>query len=365
MQLSYLLNKEKYKVFFSKTIDKKIALEVEKLNSDKKVILVYDYNIKKKLVDKLIYQLKKAGCKIIILRFKGNKKNKNEKMLFSLINHMIQNKLTKKSVLISFGGGVLGDLSALASSLYYRGLIYFHVPSTMTAIVDSCIGGKTAINYKNIINAIGNYYHAKAVFIYHEIISNLPEREYKSGIPEIIKCGLIKKNKILDILNKHENKIKKRDYNIIKKLCIETLKTKIFFFKNDIYEKKERLYLNFGHTFAHALEMFCETKINKEVYRHGEAVGIGMLCEIFLSNGKKNKVYVILENLLRKYQLPSKIEINKKRNFIIDEIYKNVFLDKKKISKLPRYIELKSLYKPKTQEINNNSEISMTLNHLI
>lgn len=108
---------------------------------------------------------------------------------------MIEKNLTKKSILISFGGGVLGDVAALAASLYLRGLIYFHIPSTMTAIVDSCIGGKTAINYKNIINSLGNYYHSKNVFIYHNVIKHLPNREFLSGISEVIKCGVIKKIK--------------------------------------------------------------------------------------------------------------------------------------------------------------------------
>ena len=90
--------------------------------------------------------------------------------------------------MISIGGGVLGDVCGLAASLYLRGMIYFHVPSTMTAMVDSCLGGKTAINYKNIINSIGTYYHAEHVFIFNELIQGLPHKEFLAGIPEILKC---------------------------------------------------------------------------------------------------------------------------------------------------------------------------------
>jgi 3-dehydroquinate synthase len=124
----------------------------------------------------------------------------------------------------------------------------------MTAIIDSCIGGKTAINYNNIINSVGTYYHPKSVFIFKNIIDNLPEREFLAGIPEIIKCGLIKKSNILKDLKKNHLDIKKRDFKLLKKIIYETLKVKIFFFKNDIYEKNTRLNLNFGHTFGHAME---------------------------------------------------------------------------------------------------------------
>ena len=83
-------------------------------------------------------------------------------------------------------------MCGLLSSLYLRGMYYFHIPSTMTSIVDSCIGGKTSVNYKGIINCIGNYYHPKRVYISEEIIKDIPDREYIAGFAEILKCGLIK-----------------------------------------------------------------------------------------------------------------------------------------------------------------------------
>ena len=158
---------------------------------------------------------------------------------------MLDNKFTKKSIVIALGGGVLGDVAALAASLYYRGTLYFSIPTTMTSIIDSCVGGKTGINFKNIINSIGNYYHPHTIFIFNQIIKKIPEREYIAGIAEIIKCGLIKKNNILDILKKNQKEILERNYKIVSKLCIETLKTKIFFFKNDVYEKKKQINLKF------------------------------------------------------------------------------------------------------------------------
>lgn len=360
MKIQYKIDRIDHNIFYKKNIDNSIISEIEKIKSDKKILFIYDGKIQQKIVEQLFRKLKNSGCDVSAYEFKGNKYNKTEKTLFSLINLMMNKKFTKKSLLISLGGGVIGDVSALAASLYYRGVLYFYIPSTMTSIVDSCIGGKTGINYKNIINSIGNYYHANSVFIYHDILKNIPDREYYSGIPEIIKCGLLKKNKIINILLKSKDQIIKRDYKTLESLCTETLKTKIILFKNDIYENGIRLHLNFGHTFAHSFEMATEKLLNKELIRHGEAVGIGMLCEILLSSKKKNKVYNLLEKILKQYSLPTSLhqyDLNISKQKMIDQVYKAIFLDKKKINKLPRYISLKTIYKPHIKEIENTGEI--------
>ena len=155
-------------------------------------------------MNEIVDELKSSGCNLFIVECKGDKSNKNEKFLFSILDLLIKNKFTKKSIIISFGGGVVGDVAALASSLYLRGLIYFCIPTTITSIVDSSIGGKTAINYKGVINSIGNYYHPKAVFILEDVINEIPDREYFSGFAEIIKCGLIENNKIFSFLKRNK-----------------------------------------------------------------------------------------------------------------------------------------------------------------
>ena len=109
----------------------------------------------------------------------------------------------------------------------------------MTAIVDSCLGGKTGINYKNIINSIGNYYHPQNIFISKNIIELIPDREFKSGVPEVIKCGLIDNKKILDLLKSNRENCLNRDYNFLSKLIKLTLQTKVKFFKDDVFEDRK------------------------------------------------------------------------------------------------------------------------------
>ena len=367
MQISYKINNNNHSVIFCKNKDESyyIKNKLKAENTDKKILVIFDSRLKKFNL-RLSTGLKNKSSSIHYLKLNSSKKNKNEKLLFKILDTLIKYKFTKKSVIISCGGGVIGDISALASSLYLRGLIYYHIPTTMTSIVDSCIGGKTGINYKNIINSVGNYYHPKNVFISKNIIKFMPRREFFSGLPEVIKCGIINNKQIINLLESNTSKYFLRDYNFLSKLIFKTLKTKIKYFKDDIYENKKRLNLNFGHTFAHAIEMVIKSK-KEDIIRHGEAVGIGMLCEIFYSEGKSKK-FIFLSNLLKKYNLPTNINNFKKNSNnvkIKNEIYKNIFLDKKRINQFPRYIKVLNYGNSKVEEMRSNKRIKETIEKVI
>jgi len=343
-----------------------ISLDMSRFFSDKKMLLVIDKSVNKQIIKNIYKDLSVSDFDIKLLMVEGSKNNKNEKLLFKIINKCIENKFTKKSLILSCGGGVIGDVCALASSLYLRGLIYFHIPTTMTAIVDSCIGGKTGINYKRIINSIGTYYHPKSVFISKNIINLIPNREFYSGFSEIIKSGCLDNNLIFRMLKNNRNRLIRRDFIYMSKLINLTLNTKIKFFKNDIYENSKRLKLNFGHTFAHAIEMALKSN-GEDVIRHGEAVGIGMLCEIFYSEGKSKKFFFI-KDLLKKYKLPINIKkyLNYKKNDITKHrIYKNIFLDKKRINNFPRCIKIRKFGSSEIIEMRNNNRIFQTIEKVI
>jgi 3-dehydroquinate synthase len=367
MIINYKLFKENYKIKFCKNKESPdITNALSELYSDKKMLIVIDKKLDKKFTNYLFKDLKHLKFDITVMRVSGDKSNKNEKFLFKIIDKLIEKKFTKKSAVLSCGGGVIGDVSALASSLYLRGLIYFHIPTTMTAIVDSCIGGKTAINYNEIINSVGNYYHPKSVFISKNIIGLIPEREFLAGIPEIIKCGLINDKNILNFLINNKKEILKRNYNFLSKLIRSTLVTKIKFFSDDVYEKSRRLNLNFGHTFAHAIEMALKNNRN-DIIRHGEAVGIGMLCEIYYNEGFSSK-FKFVRDLLISYNLPINLKRFKKiksTNILKKEIFQKIFLDKKKIKKYPRIIKLIKIGTPKILEMTSNKKIKSSISKVI
>tara|TARA_B100000989_G_C19526382_1_gene467090 strand:+ start:1081 stop:2190 length:1110 start_codon:yes stop_codon:yes gene_type:complete len=368
MIIKYKIHNDENHIIINRKMDSTISKSLNKLQSDKKILFIFDKNISKDMTNQIFEQLKANGFKIYKVELKGLKNNKSEKYLFKILDFLIEKKFTKNSIMLSCGGGVIGDITALASSLYLRGLIYCHIPTTITAIVDSCIGGKTAINYKGIINSVGNYYHSRIVFIFDDIIQKMPEREYLSGIPEILKCGLIKKNNILKILKKHKKKILERNFAFFSDLCKETLKTKLYFFLNDEKEKNLRLNLNFGHTFAHAIEMSLNSK-NSELLRHGEAVGLGILCEIFYSNKKINKLYLMTKNILEEYSLPVDLKNLKTKKINLQKLHKkiinDVFLDKKRINQYPRYISLKKQFMPKIKEMDDMNLLNETVYRIL
>tara|TARA_Y100000741_G_C18240717_1_gene553579 strand:+ start:77 stop:1186 length:1110 start_codon:yes stop_codon:yes gene_type:complete len=369
MNLRYKIGNEPHDIYYIRKNYNQISKDIEKLKSDKKLLFLFDKNISQEVRNKVVTALKLSGCKVYEIEFIGSKKNKSLKAVLKIIDFMISKGFTRKSTVLSMGGGVLGDLSALAASLYMRGTIYFHIPTTMTSIVDSSIGGKTAVNYQNIINSIGTYFHANKVYILSDVIRLLPYREFSSGLSEVLKCGLLKDKSIIKSLKKNNLMIKKKNSKHVKELCFKSLKTKVYFFKNDITEKKDRLMLNFGHTFAHAIEMALEKNNEKknELLRHGEAVGIGMLCELYYaSNLKENRLIKTTKEILKLYELPVDLKILNLNKFNLqNDIFKFLFLDKKRINKHPRFIKLLNHGKPTISEMQDYGKINFIIRKIL
>jgi len=373
-KIRYKINDNFHDVIYTKNILKSLNQKIIELQSDKKIVFIYDENISNHIIKDISSGLKLTGCKILSKKIKSLKKNKNIQNVLNLIKIFSDLSLTKKSIIIVCGGGVIGDLVALASCLYRRGLIYINIPSSMTALVDSCVGGKTGVNFQNQINLIGTYYHPSAVLIYDKIIDTIPERDYLSGLAEVVKCFILSKKNLTYFLQK-KKKILERDSKITKLLILESLKIKVNHFVKDIYENNDRLLLNFGHTFGHAYEMASDEMIKKDYFRHGEAVSLGIISEIFLSYLETNsnvKKKMILKNLtqvtqvLKELNLPIKFKMPSKINKIElkKKIYYYVFKDKKKISDKPRYV---NFYRPndlRIKEVQNFDNINKVIYYM-
>ena len=373
-RITYKINDNFHDVIYTKNILKSLDKKIIELKSDKKIVFIYDENISNHIIKDISLGLKLTGCKILSKKIKSLKKNKNIQNVLNLIKIFSDLSLTKKSIIIVCGGGVIGDLVAFASCLYKRGLIYINIPSSMTALVDSCIGGKTGVNFQNQINLIGTYFHPSTVLIYDKIIDTIPERDYVSGLAEVVKCFILSKKNLNYFLQK-KKKILKRDSKIAKLLILESLKIKVNHFVKDIYENNNRLLLNFGHTFGHAYEMASDEMIKKDYFRHGEAVSLGIISEMVMSYLETNshlKKKIILKNLnqitrvLKELKLPIKFKIPSKINRIKLEkkIYFYVFKDKKKISEKPRYVNFYKANNLKVKEVQNFDNINKVIYYL-
>jgi 3-dehydroquinate synthase len=180
----------------------------------------------------------------------------------------------RHSLVIAVGGGVVGDVAGFVASSYLRGVALVQVPTTLVAQVDSSVGGKTGVNLPEGKNLVGAFYPARLVLVDPEALKTLPEREYRGGLAEVIKYGVIADAELFSFLEKEMGKLLKRDAATLLHIIRRSIEIKAEVVSKDERESGLREILNFGHTFGHALESV--TKYKR--YQHGEAVALGMMC---------------------------------------------------------------------------------------
>ena len=226
--------------------------------------------------------------------------------LNKILDKALEIKLERKDAIIALGGGVIGDMAGFAAAIYQRGIDFIQIPTTLLAQVDSSVGGKVAVNHKLGKNMLGAFYQPKLVLSDTNVLKTLDERQFKTGLSEVIKYAFIEKTcnaeenyNLYEFLKENKEKICKRDTKALKELITICCKLKSAVVNQDEKEKGLRAILNFGHTYAHAIENIT----NYEKYTHGEAVSIGMklIFDLALSLGKiseeyyKDSIYLIKE----------------------------------------------------------------------
>ena len=298
---------QKYPIIIGSNISTNI-LKIAQNNSInfRQCLLVVDKNISKKIISKILKSLNKKNH--YIYYFKANEKNKNMKNVDKILNFLLKKNFSREDCLISIGGGITGDVSGFAASLFKRGLKFINMPTTLLAQVDSSIGGKTGINTRYGKNLIGSFYQPNLVITDIQFLKTLPKRELTCGYGEILKHSLIADKNFYQYLNKNINKILNLSSPFIEKAIYESCKIKKNVVEKDEKEKGLRKILNFGHTFAHAYE--ATMKYSKKL-NHGEAVILGMKTAVNFSLNNRflnKKDYNSIINHIYKSDLPSDIK---------------------------------------------------------
>ena len=284
---------ERYKIVIGKkTLSKKFILPLIKGHG--KVMIISDDGIPRKITNQVsgICKEKTKVFKTILKQGEASKSIENFK---KILNTLIEKKFDRSDLIIALGGGVVGDISGYVASSYLRGISFIQIPTTLLAQVDSSVGGKTAINIPAGKNLVGAFYNPKGVIIDTETLNSLPEREFKSGLAEVLKYGLIQNKYLLSLLYENSSEVLLRKERIIQEIIFESIKSKSKIVIADEKENGLRAILNFGHTFGHAIE--ANGKYKKIL--HGEAVAKGMLIASRIS---------FLENLITLKDL-KKIEL--------------------------------------------------------
>jgi len=266
------------------------------------------------------YLLSKISAKeLYIITVPDGEEYKNQKSVDMILESLFNHRFNRKSLLIAFGGGVIGDMTGYVSSIYQRGIDFIQIPTTLLSQVDASVGGKTGMNNSYGKNLIGAFHQPKSVFIDPLFLTTLPSREFGAGVAEIVKMAVTFNKKFFEFLESADLTQPK----ILQEVIKQAVQTKADVVAQDEKEHGIRAALNYGHTFGHVIEN--ETKYKK--YLHGEAVAIGMILanETSLKMGLMSQEEVErVKILLEKYDLPTHYTISNIHSF-----YETFYLDKK------------------------------------
>src|SRR3989442_1903510 len=245
----------------------------EVLSDRQRVFVVTVPPVRRKWGRKLMASLSAAGFTPKLVEMRDGERHKKLATVEELSEKLTRSGADRNAVILAFGGGVVGDVAGLLASLYMRGVDVVQIPTTLLAQVDASIGGKTGVNLPAGKNLLGTFHQPRAVLIDPAVLSTLPEREFRSGLYEALKCGVIGNAELFHQFEQNKDKILKRDPAALEWVIAESVKLKASVVSADEKENGLRRVLNFGHTIGHALEA-------ESGYRgllHGEAVAWGMI----------------------------------------------------------------------------------------
>jgi len=307
-------------IALKKVVDNSYNITIDtlpKLHFDTKVAIVTNPKVAGL---HLSYLLSKISAKeLYIITVPDGEEYKNQESIDTILESLFNHRFNRKSLLIAFGGGVIGDMTGYASSIYQRGIDFIQVPTTLLSQVDASVGGKTGMNNSYGKNLIGAFHQPKAVYIDPLFLTTLPKREFGAGVAEIVKMAVTFNKSFFEFLERADLS----NPDVLQDAIKQAVQTKADVVAQDEKEHGIRAALNYGHTFGHVIEN--ETKYKK--YLHGEAVAIGMV----MANNTSVKMGIMSENeaqrikqLLEKYNLPVSYSVEDTESF-----YETFYLDKK------------------------------------
>jgi len=311
MQVNVVLNKQSSKDY-SVHIGK-----LEKLVFDTKVLVVTNSTVAALHLETLKNHIAAKELHTIILP--DGEMYKNFESLNLILNACFDHRLDRRSLLIAFGGGVIGDMTGFAASIYQRGINFIQIPTTLLSQVDASVGGKTGINNSYGKNLIGSFWQPRAVYCDSTFLQTLPKREFAAGVAEIVKMAVTFDKNFFEWLERHDLS----DETNLKIAIHKSIAIKADVVSQDETEKGIRAVLNYGHTFAHVIE----NQTHYSTYLHGEAVAIGMVMANTLAiklNLLSAEDALRIKDLLERYELPTHYKIDSLETF-----YDAFFLDKK------------------------------------
>jgi len=323
-----------YPVFIGNKILTKANNLLKKYIENKKIIIIYDnFFSSKNVLDKTFMDffklIQENSLSVNLIPVSGGDQTKNMLQLTNIVEQALSYEIDRESVIIAFGGGVIGDIAGFVASVLLRGIKFINIPTTLLSQVDSSVGGKTGVNSKLGKNLIGSFHQPLAVIADINILKSLPEREFRAGFAEVIKYGLIKNKKFFNWLELELENIFNYESFQLEKVIAECCQIKAEIIQKDEKENGNRALLNLGHTFGHAIESF--GNFDGKII-HGEAVAIGICMAFKFSNMSgfcsKADVERVL-NIFKKSKLPTSLKEIKNFSINTPEMIEKFKYDKK------------------------------------
>lgn len=321
-------NDHSYKIIVQGGLRHNLATKLKSLKLGQKYAIITDSKVEKLYGRSLLQQLRKDGFEVDLFSFPAGEKAKTLNTVEKLAEQMIDNNFGRKDAIIALGGGVVGDLAGFLANIFMRGIPYIQIPTTLLAMVDSSVGGKTGVDLSGGKNLIGTFNQPQAVIVDPEYLKTLPINQIRNGLAEVIKYGIIQDSSLFKLIEQNCTRILRLDQKLITELIVQSVTIKSKIVEEDEKESNKRMILNYGHTYGHALE-----KLSNYTLLHGYAISIGMILANQLAVEKKLLSPASAERikkLLKRVGLP--ITTMKKPNI------KDLLSDKKRQGKMINFI---------------------------
>ena len=305
-------------------------------SGSRSALVVTDVNVLETHAGQVVRSLREAGWRCEVEALPAGETTKSLEQANRLYDRLIDLQADRHTLVVAVGGGVIGDLAGFVAATYARGIPFVQIPTTLLSQVDSSVGGKVGVNHPRAKNMIGAFYQPLGVLIDTSLLETLPDREYRAGLAEVVKYGVILDASFFEYLETHVAELNRRIPEVLRHVVARSCRLKADVVEHDEFERTGlRAVLNYGHTFAHAFEALC----GYGELLHGEAVAIGMVYASRLAD-RLGRIPVELttrqEQLLRRLSLP--VRLPHPKALPIDSLLGRRQLDKKTVGGQLRFV---------------------------
>ena len=347
-----------YNIYIDNSYDELKDKLVELYPNKVKACIVTDSNVAPLYLESVKDALSDVFSEIHDFTFEAGEQSKNLDVVSEAYEGLTESRFNRKDVLLALGGGVVGDMTGFIAATYMRGIDFVQIPTTLLSMVDSSIGGKTGVDFKQYKNMVGAFKMPRLVFINTSVLSTLPDVQFASGMAEILKAGLLKDGHFYEWTINNFVEINDKDQETLTNMIRKSVEIKKFIVEKDPFEQGDRALLNLGHTAGHAIEKYMNFKMS-----HGECVALGTIVAAFISYKREMlsmEDFYEIRDMFVPFNLPISLD-----EIDADEIVRLTKSDKKAENGFVKFILLKKIGKAVIAKDVTDDEIKNAVNELV